>query len=220
MTLRRLRLLTAGESHGPGLSGILEGLPADLRVSTAKVDEELARRQHGYGSGRRMQIERDRVQWTAGLRFGRTLGSPLAFSIANRDWANWDEFRRLEKLGLTMFGQMTAGSWIYIGTQGIVQGTYETFAEAGRRHYEGDLRGRWILTGGLGGMGGAQPLAAVMAGACCLAVECNPASIDFRLRTRYLDERTDSLDEALEMIERAVAARPDSGYIVDNRQGQ
>jgi chorismate synthase len=96
MTLRRLRLLTAGESHGPGLSGILEGLPADLRVSTAKVDKELARRQHGYGSGRRMLIERDRVVWTAGLRFGRTLGSPLAFSIPNRDWANWEERMSVE----------------------------------------------------------------------------------------------------------------------------
>jgi len=98
MTLRRLRLLTAGESHGPGLSGILEGLPADLRVSTAAVDRELARRQHGYGSGRRMRIERDRVAWTAGLRFGRTLGSPLAFSIANRDWANWEERMAVEPL--------------------------------------------------------------------------------------------------------------------------
>ena len=96
MTLRRLRLLTAGESHGPGLSGILEGLPADLKVSTAGVDEELARRQHGYGSGRRMLIERDRVQWTAGLRFGRTLGSPLAFSIPNRDWDNWTERMSIE----------------------------------------------------------------------------------------------------------------------------
>ena len=116
-------------------------------------------------------------------------------------WANWDHFNELDKKGLMMYGQMTAGSWIYIGTQGIVQGTYETFAEAGRQHYGGDLKGRWILTGGLGGMGGAQPLAAVMAGACCLAVECNPDSIDFRLRTRYVDERTDSLDEALAMIE-------------------
>lgn len=96
MTLRRLRLLTAGESHGPGLSGILEGLPADLRVSTAKVDAELARRQHGYGSGRRMRIERDRVTWTAGLRFGRTLGSPLAFSIPNRDWTSWEERMSVE----------------------------------------------------------------------------------------------------------------------------
>ncbi len=117
-------------------------------------------------------------------------------------WANWDHFNELDKKGLMMYGQMTAGSWIYIGSQGIVQGTYETFAEAGRQHYDGDLTGKWILTGGLGGMGGAQPLAAVMAGACCLVVECNPESIDFRLRTRYVDEKTDSLDEALEMIER------------------
>jgi len=117
-------------------------------------------------------------------------------------WANWDHFNELDKKGLAMYGQMTAGSWIYIGSQGIVQGTYETFAEAGRQHYDGSLKGRWILTGGLGGMGGAQPLAAVMAGACCLAVECNPDSIDFRLRTRYVDEKTESLDEALEMIDR------------------
>lgn len=117
-------------------------------------------------------------------------------------WANWDHFNELDKKGLAMYGQMTAGSWIYIGTQGIVQGTFETFAEAGRQHYEGNLKGRWILTGGLGGMGGAQPLAAVFAGACCLAVECNAESIDFRIRTKYLDERADTLDEALEMIER------------------
>lgn len=121
-------------------------------------------------------------------------------------WATWDHFNELDRKGLMMYGQMTAGSWIYIGTQGIVQGTYETFAEAGRQHYGGDLSGKWILTGGLGGMGGAQPLAAVMAGACCLAVECNPDSIDFRLRTRYLDEKTDSLDEALAMIARWTAA--------------
>lgn len=117
-------------------------------------------------------------------------------------WANWDHFNELDKKGLAMYGQMTAGSWIYIGSQGIVQGTYETFVEAGRQHYNGDLTGKWILTGGLGGMGGAQPLAAVMAGACCLAVECNPESIDFRLRTKYLDEKAETLDEALEMIER------------------
>ncbi|KJS23947.1 MAG: urocanate hydratase [Hyphomonadaceae bacterium BRH_c29] len=115
-------------------------------------------------------------------------------------WANWDHFNELDKKGLAMYGQMTAGSWIYIGSQGIVQGTYETFVEAGRQHYGGDLRGRWILTGGLGGMGGAQPLAAVMAGACCLAVECDETRVDFRLRTRYVDAKTSSLDEALEMI--------------------
>ncbi|MEP9388772.1 urocanate hydratase [Mesorhizobium sp. KR9-304] len=117
-------------------------------------------------------------------------------------WANWEKFNELDKKGLMMYGQMTAGSWIYIGTQGIVQGTYETFVEAGRQHYGGDLTGKWILTAGLGGMGGAQPLAAVMAGACCLAIECNPDSIDFRLRTRYLDERAETIEEALEKIER------------------
>ncbi|MBA4222699.1 MAG: urocanate hydratase [Methylobacterium sp.] len=117
-------------------------------------------------------------------------------------WATWDHFNELDKKGLAMYGQMTAGSWIYIGTQGIVQGTYETFVEAGRQHYGGNLKGKWVLTGGLGGMGGAQPLAAVMAGASCLAVECNPDSIDFRLRTRYLDEKAETLDEALAMIER------------------
>ncbi|RWM69784.1 MULTISPECIES: urocanate hydratase [Mesorhizobium] len=117
-------------------------------------------------------------------------------------WATWEKFNELDKKGLMMYGQMTAGSWIYIGTQGIVQGTYETFVEAGRQHYGGNLRGKWILTGGLGGMGGAQPLAAVMAGACCLAIECDPERIDFRLRTRYVDERADTLDEALEKIER------------------
>ena len=117
-------------------------------------------------------------------------------------WANWDHFSELDRKGLMMYGQMTAGSWIYIGTQGIVQGTYETFVEAGRQHYGGNLKGKWILTGGLGGMGGAQPLAAVMAGACCMVVECNPESIEMRLRTNYVDEKTDSLDEALAMIER------------------
>jgi len=116
-------------------------------------------------------------------------------------WANWDHFNKLDRAGLMMYGQMTAGSWIYIGTQGIVQGTYETFAEAGRQHYGGDLKGKWVLTAGLGGMGGAQPLAAVMAGACCLAIECDPDHIDFRLRTRYVDEKTDSLDDALARID-------------------
>jgi urocanate hydratase len=121
-------------------------------------------------------------------------------------WATWDHFNELDRKGLMMYGQMTAGSWIYIGSQGIVQGTYETFVEAGRQHFGGSLAGKWILTAGLGGMGGAQPLAAVMAGACCLAVECDPDRIDFRLRTRYVDEKTDSLDEALEMIARWTAA--------------
>jgi len=118
-------------------------------------------------------------------------------------WATWDHFNDLDRKGLMMYGQMTAGSWIYIGSQGIVQGTYETFVEAGRQHYDGELAGRWILTAGLGGMGGAQPLAATMAGACCLAVECDPDHIDFRLRTRYVDEKAESLDDALKMIEAA-----------------
>jgi urocanate hydratase len=118
-------------------------------------------------------------------------------------YANWEHFHELDKLGLMMYGQMTAGSWIYIGTQGIVQGTYETFVEVGRQHYGGSLKGKWILTGGLGGMGGAQPLAATMAGASMIAVECKPSSIDFRLRTRYLDEKAASIDEALEIVERA-----------------
>lgn len=118
-------------------------------------------------------------------------------------YANWEHFHQLDKAGLMMYGQMTAGSWIYIGTQGIVQGTYETFVEVGRQHYGGNLKGKWILTGGLGGMGGAQPLAATMAGASMIAVECKPSSIEFRLRTRYLDEKADSIDEALEIVERA-----------------
>jgi urocanate hydratase len=116
-------------------------------------------------------------------------------------WATWEHFNELDRKGLAMYGQMTAGSWIYIGTQGIVQGTYETFVEAGRQHYGGQLKGRWILTAGLGGMGGAQPLAAVMAGACCLAIECDETRIDARLRTRYLDAKAYSLDEALSMIQ-------------------
>jgi urocanate hydratase len=118
-------------------------------------------------------------------------------------WATWEHFSALDRKGLMMFGQMTAGSWIYIGSQGIIQGTYETFVELGRQHYGGDLSGRWILTGGLGGMGGAQPLAAVMAGASLLAVECQPSRIEMRLRTRYLDRQANNLDEALAMMEQA-----------------
>ena len=121
-------------------------------------------------------------------------------------WATWDHFNELDRKGLAMYGQMTAGSWIYIGAQGIVQGTYETFAEMGRQHYGGDLTGRWILTAGLGGMGGAQPLAAVMAGASCLAVECQPSRIEMRLRTGYLDEMATDLDQALAAIEGACKA--------------
>jgi urocanate hydratase len=120
-------------------------------------------------------------------------------------WANWEHFNELDRKGLMMYGQMTAGSWIYIGSQGIVQGTYETFVEAGRQHFGGDTRGKWILTAGLGGMGGAQPLAATMAGYSMLCVECDPARIEFRLRTRYLDSQAGSLDEALRIIDDACA---------------
>ena len=120
-------------------------------------------------------------------------------------WATWEHFDELDRKGLMMYGQMTAGSWIYIGTQGIVQGTYETFAEMGRKHFGGDWSGKWILTAGLGGMGGAQPLAAVMAGACCLAIECQSDRIDKRLQTRYLDKRAETLDEALKLINEACA---------------
>ena len=200
---------------------------AAMRMLMNNLHPEVAENPHelvvygGIGRAARTWADFDRiVSGLKDLELDETLivqsGKPVAIVkthadaprvlIANSNivphWANWDHFNELDKKGLMMYGQMTAGSWIYIGTQGIVQGTYETFAEAGRQHYGGDLEGRWILTGGLGGMGGAQPLAAVMAGACCLAVECNPESIDFRLRTRYVDERTDSLDEALAMIER------------------
>jgi urocanate hydratase len=133
-------------------------------------------------------------------------GAPRVL-IANSNlvpaWANWDHFQELDRKGLMMYGQMTAGSWIYIGTQGIVQGTYETFVEVARQHYSGDFAGRWILTAGLGGMGGAQPLAAVMAGASCLAVECQPSRIAMRVKTGYLHRQSTSLDEALELVTRS-----------------
>src|SRR5580698_6208133 len=135
----------------------------------------------------------------------RTHGDAPRVLIANSNivphWATWEHFNELDRKGLKMFGQMTAGSWIYIGSQGIVQGTYETFAELGRRHYGGSLAGRWILTAGLGGMGDAQPLAATMAGASMLAIECRPERIAKRLQTRYLDVEAKTLDEALAMIE-------------------
>ena len=121
-------------------------------------------------------------------------------------WATWEHFNELDRKGLMMYGQMTAGSWIYIGSQGIVQGTYETFVEMGRQHYGGSLKGRWILTAGLGGMGGAQPLAASLAGACSLTIECRQTSIDFRLKTRYVDEQASDIDDALARIARYTAA--------------
>ncbi len=132
-------------------------------------------------------------------------------------WATWEHFDELDRKGLAMYGQMTAGSWIYIGTQGIVQGTYETFVEMGRQHYDGDLSGRWLLTAGLGGMGGAQPLAAVMAGASCLAIECQQSRIEMRLRTGYLDRSATTIDEALAIIDRArVEKKPVSVGLLGN----
>ncbi len=130
----------------------------------------------------------------------------LANSNLVPHWATWEHFNALDKKGLMMYGQMTAGSWIYIGSQGIVQGTYETFVEMGRQHYNGDLKGKWILTAGLGGMGGAQPLAASLAGACSLNIECQQSRIDMRLRTRYVDEQATDLDDALARIEKYTAA--------------
>src|SRR6188768_520137 len=138
--------------------------------------------------------------------FRTTVDSPRVL-IANSNlvpkWATWEHFHELDREGLMMYGQMTAGSWIYIGSQGIVQGTYETFVEMGRQHFGGDLSGKWILTAGLGGMGGAQPLAAVMAGAHCIAIEVQESRIEKRLETRYVDHRTSSIDEALEIISNA-----------------
>ncbi|WP_338502359.1 urocanate hydratase [Sphingomonas kaistensis] len=138
----------------------------------------------------------------------------LANSNLVPKWATWEHFHKLDRAGLMMYGQMTAGSWIYIGTQGIVQGTYETFAEMGRQHFGGDLSGKWILTAGLGGMGGAQPLAAVMAGAHCIAIECQESRIEKRLETRYLDRRAATIDEALEII--AKATEPTSVGLLGN----
>ncbi|MCY4334336.1 MAG: urocanate hydratase [Litoreibacter sp.] len=212
---------------GPELNAKSWQTEAPLRMLMNNLHPDVAENPHelvvygGIGRAARTWTDFDRMSAALkDLESDETLvvqsGKPVAVVrthadaprvlIANSNivphWANWDHFNELDKKGLMMYGQMTAGSWIYIGTQGIVQGTYETFAEAGRQHYGGNLTGRWILTGGLGGMGGAQPLAAVFAGACCLAVECNPESIDFRLRTKYLDEKAETLDEALAMIDR------------------
>ncbi|ENR20492.1 urocanate hydratase [Brucella suis] len=199
---------------------------APLRMLMNNLDPDVAERPHelvvygGIGRAARTWDDFDRIVATLKtLNDDETLlvqsGKPVGVFRTHKDaprvliansnlvphWANWDHFNELDKKDLAMYGQMTAGSWIYIGAQGIVQGTYETFVEAGRQHYGDNLKGRWILTGGLGGMGGAQPLAAVMAGACCLAVECDETRADFRLRTRYVDEKTHSLDEALAKID-------------------
>ena len=200
---------------------------APLRMLMNNLHPEVAENPHelvvygGIGRAARSWEDFDRIVTTLkSLEEEETLlvqsGRPVGVFRTHRDaprvliansnlvprWATWEHFRELDRKGLMMYGQMTAGSWIYIGSQGIIQGTYETFVEVARQHYGGNFGDRWILTAGLGGMGGAQPLAATMAGACCLAVECDPERIEFRLRTGYLDERAETLEEALACIER------------------
>src|SRR6516162_656662 len=201
---------------------------APLRMLMNNLDAEVAEKPHElvvYGGIGRAARDWESFDCIVGslreLEADATLlvqsGKPVGVFRTHRDaprvliansnlvshWGTWEKFHELDRKGLMMYGQMTAGSWIYIGSQGIVQGTYETFAEVGRRHYGGNLAGRWILTAGLGGMGGAQPLAATMAGASLLAIECQPSRIEMRLRSGYLDAKACDLDEALAMIERA-----------------
>jgi urocanate hydratase len=227
MTQTRFNARTIRAPHGRTLSAKSWLTEAPLRMLMNNLDPDVAENPNelvvygGIGRAARNWECYDRiVDSLRALNEDETLliqsGKPVGVFKTHKDaprvllansnlvphWATWEHFRELDAKGLMMYGQMTAGSWIYIGSQGIVQGTYETFAEAGRKHYGGSLRGKWILTAGLGGMGGAQPLAAVFAGASCLAVECNPDSIDFRLRTLYLDERAETLDEALALIDR------------------
>ncbi|BAI75304.1 urocanate hydratase (plasmid) [Azospirillum sp. B510] len=216
--------------HGPELSCKSWLAEAPMRMLMNNLDPDVAERPQelvvygGIGRAARDWESFDRIvaalktlndDETLLVQSGKPVGvfrthadAPRVL-IANSNlvprWATWEHFNELDRKGLAMYGQMTAGSWIYIGSQGIVQGTYETFVEAGRQHYDGDLKGKWILTGGLGGMGGAQPLAATMAGACMLAVECRPSSIEMRLRTGYLDRHTADLDEALAWIDEACA---------------
>jgi urocanate hydratase len=215
---------------------------APLRMLMNNLDHEVAERPEdlvvygGIGRAARTWGDFDRiVQSLRSLEADETLlvqsGKPVGIFrthtdaprvlIANSNlvphWASWEKFNELDRKGLMMYGQMTAGSWIYIGTQGIVQGTYETFAEVGRQHYGGNLTGKWILTAGLGGMGGAQPLAATMAGASLIAIECQPSRIEMRLRTRYLDAQATSIDKALEIVSRAHAAgKPVSVGVLGN----
>ncbi len=218
--------------HGRKLTAKSWQTEAPLRMLMNNLDAEVAEKPHelvvygGIGRAARDWASYDRmVAALTALEGDETLcvqsGKPVGIFrthadaprvlIANSNlvphWATLDHFNLLDRKGLMMFGQMTAGSWIYIGSQGIVQGTYETFAEVGRRHYGGSLAGKWILTAGLGGMGGAQPLAATMAGAALLAVECQPSRIEMRLKTGYLDQQAKNLDEALAMIEHACRER-------------
>jgi urocanate hydratase len=218
--------------RGPEMSAKTWAAEAALRMLMNNLDPEVAERPEdlvvygGIGKAARDWASFDRIvaelralepDQTLLVQSGKPVGvfrthadAPRVL-IANSNlvpkWATWEHFHELDRKGLMMYGQMTAGSWIYIGTQGIVQGTYETFAEAGRQHYGGDWSGRWILTAGLGGMGGAQPLAATMAGASCLAVECQRSRIEMRLKTRYLDVMAETLDEALELLKQSLEAR-------------
>ncbi len=214
--------------HGPEISAKSWLTEAPLRMLMNNLDPDVAERPSelvvygGIGRAARDWDSFDRIvaslrkldaDQTLVVQSGKPVGifrthpdAPRVL-IANSNlvphWATLDHFNELDKLGLMMFGQMTAGSWIYIGSQGIVQGTYETFVEVGRRHYGGSLAGKWILTAGLGGMGGAQPLAATMAGASMLAIECQPSRIEMRLRTGYLDRQASTLDEALAIMAQA-----------------
>ena len=215
--------------RGPEKSAKTWAAEAALRMLMNNLDPEVAERPEdlvvygGIGKAARDWVSFDRiVDQLTRLEPDETLlvqsGKPVGVFRTHEDaprvliansnlvpkWATWEHFNELDKKGLMMYGQMTAGSWIYIGTQGIVQGTYETFMEAGRQHHGGDWSGKWILTAGLGGMGGAQPLAATMAGASCLAIECQPSRIEMRLRTRYLDVAADTLDEALALLNQSI----------------
>jgi urocanate hydratase len=232
MSLRLDNTRNIRAPHGRKLTAKSWQTEAPLRMLMNNLDAEVAEKPHelvvygGIGRAARDWASYDRiVAALTALEGDETLcvqsGKPVGIFrthadaprvlIANSNlvphWATLDHFNLLDRKGLMMFGQMTAGSWIYIGSQGIVQGTYETFAEVGRRHYGGSLAGKWILTAGLGGMGGAQPLAATMAGAALLAVECQPSRIEMRLKTGYLDQQAKNLDEALAMIERACRER-------------
>src|SRR5262245_11504243 len=227
MTGTRFNARTIRAPHGTKLSAKSWLTEAPLRMLMNNLDPDVAENPNelvvygGIGRAARNWQCFDRiVESLKALNEDETLliqsGKPVGIFRTHKDaprvllansnlvphWATWEHFRELDAKGLMMYGQMTAGSWIYIGSQGIVQGTYETFPESGRQQYGGDLKGRWILTGGRGGMGGAQPLAATMAGASMLAVECEPSRIERRLETRYRDTKACSLDEALAILER------------------
>src|SRR6476660_2826231 len=225
MTNPRHNIREIRAPRGPELNAKSWMTEAPLRMLMNNLDPEVAENPNelvvygGIGRAARTWNDFDRIvaslktlgeDETLLVQSGKPVGVFRTHSdaprvlIANSNlvphWADWAHFNELDRKGLMMYGQMTAGSWIYIGSQGIVQGTYETFVEMARQHYQGSLAGRWILTAGLGGMGGAQPLAATFAGACSLNIECQQSRIDFRLRSRYLDKQAKDLDEALQVI--------------------